>query len=118
MIWQAPWLQRFWVALESKPILAGGFAVGVCGFLVAGLLFSETPDIVGPGSDIAAKAQPAMMAIAGGNPEHPVFTDNAAPIPVANSLTPGSMGSGHSLFREFEKVRPTYVNASFPGRGN
>ncbi len=42
--WEAPWLQRFWRMLETRPIVAGGFGVAVCGVLLAGLLLSETRD--------------------------------------------------------------------------
>src|ERR1039458_1629385 len=30
---EAPWLQRIWAAFEAKPILAGVFAVAICGLL-------------------------------------------------------------------------------------
>jgi hypothetical protein len=39
--WEAPWLQRLWAAVETRPMLAGGFGVAVCGLLLAGMLYSE-----------------------------------------------------------------------------
>ncbi len=36
-----PWLQRFWGALESNPLLAGAFGVFVCALLLSGVVFSE-----------------------------------------------------------------------------
>jgi len=121
MFWQVPWLQRFWIALETQPILAGGFAVAVCGFLIAGVIYSEAPDISGPGSDIAAKAQPGMMAIAGARTENVMFLENPAAIPVGNSLAAGSLvpaQTSPSLFNDIERLRPAYINASFPGPRN
>ena len=60
LFWQAPWFQRFWNALESKPVIAGAFAALVCGFLAAGVGYSERADapgaiaLVPPASDSAA----------------------------------------------------------------
>ena len=44
--WEAPWLQRLWAALESKPALAGAIGVAACAMLLAGFVFSKTPDTV------------------------------------------------------------------------
>jgi hypothetical protein len=35
------WLQRLWVALESKPIFAGAFGASVCAVLISGILSAE-----------------------------------------------------------------------------
>ena len=53
-----PWLQRFWGALETNPLLAGAFGVLVCGLLLSGVVFSErsgTPDLslANPQKDLA-----------------------------------------------------------------
>lgn len=40
---EAPWLQRWWKALETKPAFAGGLSFAICGLLVAGLLYSDAP---------------------------------------------------------------------------
>jgi hypothetical protein len=40
--WEAPWLQRLWGLLETRPILAGGFGVAVCCILMAGMFLSES----------------------------------------------------------------------------
>jgi hypothetical protein len=39
--WEAPWLQRLWTALETKPALAGAFGVAVCSLLISGVVYSE-----------------------------------------------------------------------------
>ena len=36
--WEAPWLQRIWSAVETRPIFAGGVGVAICGLLMAGML--------------------------------------------------------------------------------
>ena len=43
--WEAPWLQRIWAALETKPILAGAFGLGLCSLLIAGVVFADKGDI-------------------------------------------------------------------------
>ena len=45
LLWEAPWLQRFWAAFEAKPMLAGVFGVAMCGLLVTGVLYSDKADI-------------------------------------------------------------------------
>ncbi len=44
LLWEAPWLQRFWMALDAKPVLAGVCGMAACSLLVAGVLLSETGD--------------------------------------------------------------------------
>lgn len=42
---QAPWLQRFWQAIEGKPAISGIFAAAVCGVVVAGIFMADkTPN--------------------------------------------------------------------------
>jgi hypothetical protein len=39
---EAAGLQRFWHALETKPVFAGALGAGVCGLLLAGILYSQS----------------------------------------------------------------------------
>lgn len=39
---QAAGFQRFWTALETKPVFAGALGAGVCGLLLAGILYSQS----------------------------------------------------------------------------
>lgn len=39
--WDAPWLERFWNFLESRPAFAGAFGLAVCGLLFAGIFYAE-----------------------------------------------------------------------------
>jgi len=45
-IWEGVWLQRLWDAIETKPALAGVFGAAVCGFLVAGVIYTDSPTSV------------------------------------------------------------------------
>ena len=45
-IWEGVWLQRLWDAMEAKPALAGVFGAAVCGFLVAGVIYTDSPTSV------------------------------------------------------------------------
>jgi hypothetical protein len=63
LFWEAPWLQRLWAALESKPVLAGAFGVAVCALLVGGVLYSEKTDVQPIGSGpVATTASPVQIA--------------------------------------------------------
>jgi hypothetical protein len=84
--WEVPWLQRFWTALEAKPLLSGSFAVAVCGMLVAGVVYSEKTDPVAARFGESTQSPSTMMAIAdGANPgvgalvDQPTFTPGAEP---------------------------------------
>ena len=63
LFWEAPWLQRFWAAIEAKPVIAGAFGVAVCALLVGGVLYSENtivqPIGLGP---MATTADTALFA--------------------------------------------------------
>lgn len=42
-IWEGVWLQKLWDAIEAKPALAGVFGAAVCGFLIAGVIYTDSP---------------------------------------------------------------------------
>ena len=54
---QLAWLQRLWAALETKPVLAGGFGALVCGLLVWGVAFTN------PSSDTVELRNPSMPTL-------------------------------------------------------
>ncbi len=93
--WEAPWLQRIWAALETRPILAGAFGVALCGLLVAGVVFSDNGDVasgaLAPPIDSASMplaqvsmsaadhpllAKPGVLEPAGANPINTAQTDD------------------------------------------
>jgi hypothetical protein len=45
LFWEAPWVQRLWHALETRPILAGACGVAVCGLMITGILYSDKADV-------------------------------------------------------------------------
>ena len=45
LFWEAPWLQRLWAAIETKPILSGAFGAAVCALLIGGIIYSEKADV-------------------------------------------------------------------------
>jgi len=45
LFWEAPWLQRLWAALETKPVMAGAFGAAVCALLIVGVVYSGGVDV-------------------------------------------------------------------------
>ncbi len=63
LLWDAPWLQRLWAALEARPVLAGSVGVACCAALLASVvLFDGNTDT---NSDRAEPPQQAMEASLG-----------------------------------------------------
>ncbi len=114
LFYQAPWMQRLWKALETKPIIAGAFGVAVCGLLVAGIGYSERTE----SPNIAVLAPPTAespMAIT-------VATESASPL-TADSPAPGfsstdgviAVREQDSIFQEIQKnQRPRVQTVGFP----
>lgn len=65
--WEAPWLQRLWSLVETRPIFAGSFGVAVCGVLLTGVLLAERTDatmVSNPGSaPVVAEQQTAKVEL-------------------------------------------------------
>jgi len=40
---EAPWLMRFWSALEAKPLFGGAFGAAVCALVLGALYLTEKP---------------------------------------------------------------------------
>jgi len=87
VIWEPPWLQRILAAFETKPILAGGFAVAVCGLLITGIIYSEKSDV-----------QPVALI--------PVTESVSSPVEVANA-TAVMTAANHPLL-----AKPAALDAS------
>ena len=58
LLWEAPWLQRIWGALEANPVLVGVFGATVCGLLVWGVTFSEKADVWSIVDAVQGQVQP------------------------------------------------------------
>lgn len=82
--WEASWLQRFWTAFETKPVLAGALGVAVCGLLVGGIVYSE-------------QVEPSVTTFATGTPQGaPAEFARQSPSPLfrqASGLGLGSTGA-------------------------
>jgi hypothetical protein len=108
---EAPWLQRIWAAFETKPILAGVLGMAMCGFLIGGMLYSDTaevpPFVIVPGVDAA----PGMQASAG-VADHPLLTK---PVMIeASSTSPITAAPTDAfLLGDLAKLRSGTVPASF-----
>jgi hypothetical protein len=117
LFWEAPWLQRLWAALETKPIMAGAFGTAVCALLVAGVIYSESPDGQ-PLVSLPATTTTIPMELAnnGPSPDQPVpvrstrFSEEGAP---ADSITLGTSADG--IFRLVPKPYAMPATFSLPG---
>jgi len=113
--WEAPWLQRIWAALETKPILAGAFGVALCSLFIAGVVYSDKGDVasgaLAPSID-AASMPIGQMSIAAA--DHPFL---AKPVVLQPSSTSpiDTARIDESLLRALGKLRAEPANVSFPG---
>jgi hypothetical protein len=103
---QAPWLQRFWRAIEGKPAVSGAFALGACGLLVAGIYFADQaptnlPNFAGNENPPTEAVSPTLFATAPG----------MATLP--GSTTPTSVLS-NSLFNGMPVLQAVPVSAPSP----
>src|SRR5215831_12887312 len=85
LLWDAPWLQRFWTALEAKPVLAGALGVAACAMLLAGLIYS-LPDNAPPTYPFASHQ--AMLIPAQRSVQSSIFSPDApVDFPGTNSFS-------------------------------
>jgi hypothetical protein len=71
---QAPWLRRLWRAIEGRPAVSGAFAAGVCGLLLAGIVFADKapnalPAFAENATPATEPAQPVLFATSPGIPQ-------------------------------------------------
>src|ERR1035441_7941799 len=113
---EVPWLQRIWAAFEAKPMLAGVFAVAVCGLLITGVIYSDKTDVSsmalmqttetdsGP-MGLAANVSPADHPLLA----KPVLLEPSSTSPIATAQT------DDSLLGDIGKLRVQPASFSFPG---
>ena len=58
LLWDAPWLQRLWAALEARPVLAGSVGVACCAALLASVVLFD-----GNTDKNSAQAEPPQQAM-------------------------------------------------------
>jgi len=59
---EAPWLIRFWQAMEGKPVFAGACGAAICSLVLAGIYFSEKPEATPDFSATARQNSPFVAA--------------------------------------------------------
>ncbi len=108
--WEAPWLQRLWRALDTRPVFAGAFGAAVCGSLVAGVVLSEKTDI--PQAMVISEP-PRMVNVAEGTAK-PFEPGPVTPVSaVAGSLVPAK----DSLFLQLKGApKPQVQLLGLPGQ--
>lgn len=113
--WEAPWLQRIWAALETKPVLAGAFGVALCGLLITGAVFSDKGDVasgaLAPSIDTASLpiAQASIGAANNSFLVKPVVLEPANASPIDPAKTDAL------LLDAFGKLRAEPASLTFPG---
>jgi hypothetical protein len=116
LFWEAPWLQRLWAALETKPILASAFGAAVCVLLIGGVVYSERAD-----------NQPTLSALPTASATAVVLANNgagagaAAPVKfvrfpesglVSDSMSPSTGVEG--IFGLVQKPTPSFTTFTVP----
>jgi hypothetical protein len=115
LVWEAPWLQRIWAALEAKPILAGAFGIAVCGLLITGVIYSDKTDVSSMALMPATEAESSPMGLANGSAaDHPllakpVLFEPSSTSPIATAQT------DDSLLGDIGRLRVQPASFSFPG---
>ncbi len=103
--WEAPWFQRLWLTLETRPILAGVFGMGVCGVLLAGMLYSQSVD-PGPITAFAPSAEPATPVVATVEPSAMPLLNSASGYDLSNTGGVAAAQVRASLFRQLREAQP------------
>ena len=96
------WWSRFWSALETKPIVAGGFGAAVCAAVIMGILNSEMAPVASVSPVLVPEManRPAAMAL------NTMDTPNFVPV-ASNDV--------HSLFEQFQlTAQPVSVTFGLP----
>src|SRR5689334_7843581 len=110
LFWQAPWFQRLWNVLESKPVIAGAFAAVVCGFLLASVGYSERVDSPSAIALVPPTSEAVPSARAEGSPNLA-----GVPAPVFSSTAGVSvMQTRDSLLQEIKGGHPLAQSIVFP----
>ncbi|MGD0259435.1 MAG: hypothetical protein ABSD29_06370 [Verrucomicrobiota bacterium] len=115
LLWEAPWLQRIWAALETKPILAGVCGAAVCGLLVTGVICSDRADVSTVALVPATETESTPMALANMSvADHPLLAKPVLLEPSStNPITPAQ--TDESLLGDIGKLRAQPASFSFLG---
>jgi hypothetical protein len=112
--WEAPWLQRIWAALETRPILAGAFGMALCGLLITGVVYADR------GEGVAGTLTPSMEAAYSSFANVYIPPADRSPLVMPTAFSPpgtGPIGAGNTdeiLLRELGNLRADRATLSFP----
>ena len=112
--WEAPWLQRIWAALETKPILAGAFGLGLCSLLIAGVVFADKGDIASGAlaTPMDAASLPIVQASIGAVDQPFLATPVSLEVPSTGSIDAAK--TDELLLNALGKLRAEPASLSFP----
>ena len=115
LLWEAPWLQRIWAALEAKPVLAGVFGVAVCGLLITGVLYSDRTDVPPIALVPVAETVSAPVALANVSAaDHPLLAKPAMLEP--SSTNPiNTAQTDEALLGNIGSLQAQPASFNFPG---
>ncbi len=103
LLWEAPWLQRIWAALEAKPILAGAFGVAVCSLLISGAVYSGRVEPHAAPAMTMTVVEPNNALLGQQSAVRPIFGQT---VTMASSTGGIATAQGHlSLFPEMQVQR-------------
>jgi len=113
ILWEAPWFQRLWAALEAKPILAGAFGVAVCGLLITGVMYSDRTDVPTTLVPVAAVAPVPVTMANMAAADHP-FLAHPAKIEESSTNPIAVMQSGGPLLGDIGSLHAEPASLTFP----
>jgi hypothetical protein len=113
--WEAPWLQRIWAALETKPILAGTFGLGLCSLLIAGVVFADKGDVASGAlaAPMDTASLPIVQASIGAADQPFLATPVSFEAPSTGSIDAAK--TDELLLNAFGKLRADPASLNFPG---
>ncbi|HOC55303.1 MAG TPA: hypothetical protein PKI20_06760 [Verrucomicrobiota bacterium] len=115
LLWEAPWLKRFWEALEAKPILAGVVGVALCGLLITGMVYSDRAEV----PQVALLPTPDQMAAVSAQTtnavaDHPLLARPGALAQDSSTSPLAAMPAEAPILGDITKLRAQPVSFTFP----
>jgi hypothetical protein len=112
LFWEAPWLQRLWAALETKPILAGAFGTAVCALLIGGIVYSEKTEVQPLFTGIETTATEPMRIANAEASDQPILIRPASISFPGHGATPDVIAAAASSPGIFDLVAKPRVEAA------
>ena len=94
LLWDAPWLQRLWAALEARPVLAGSVGVACCALLLASVVLFDGNADTNSAQAVAPQAMEASLGFTDRSSHGSFFEPAAlADFQLTNNFTSSHQGS-------------------------